>query len=132
MYCFISNFQALKALFNIAHCLGGLLGSAWLLLVECFDSLNQILLCHRKRMPVFDASVPEEEVAIITSGLSRLFESTVHLDDTAIHHLLMALGNSALSALAERYVRVSVCFVSDFHILFDLGSYCFRFFSILF
>ncbi len=57
-------------------------------------------------MPVFDVSVPEEEVAIITSGLSRLFESTVHLDDTAIHHLLMALGNSALSALADRYVSV--------------------------
>jgi hypothetical protein len=97
----MKNVQALKALFNIAHCLGGVLGSSWLLMLECFESLNQILLCHRKRMPVFEASIPEEEITVISSALSRLFESTVHLDDTAIHHLLVALGNSALTALAD-------------------------------
>jgi hypothetical protein len=46
------NIQSLKALFNIAHCLGGLLGNAWHTILETFESLDAIIqvsteLAHR-------------------------------------------------------------------------------------
>lgn len=37
------NIQALKALFNIAHCLGNMLGSAWLPVLKSFEQLDTIV-----------------------------------------------------------------------------------------
>ena len=41
------NIQAMKSLFNIAHCLGGILGGSWLQVLQTFDKLDALLHAYR-------------------------------------------------------------------------------------
>ena len=42
------NVLALKALFNIAHCMGSLLGSSWNLVLQTFEQLDRIILSSKR------------------------------------------------------------------------------------
>ena len=106
------NIQALKALFNIAHCLGGYLGQAWTIVLETFHALDTIIQLSQEvqgRMMRDSAAMQEgykqilpnpAEVAIMNTALSRLFESTRYLDDAAVTQVLSALGALSLTTLA--------------------------------
>lgn len=45
----VTNIMALKALFNIAHCLGNMLGSAWVLLLDTFQQFDASMTQHGAR-----------------------------------------------------------------------------------
>lgn len=106
------NIQALKALFNIAHCLGGMLQGSWLQVLDTFERLDTIILLsgelqHRLNRdpwlaPLVHALLPNQgELAIMAAALARLFESSKYLDDSSIAHLLSALGTLSLQSLAH-------------------------------
>lgn len=189
------HIMVLKTLFNIAHCLGGILGGSWLFLLETFQEFDKQMSRQRKRGAAegsrsrmaglgadslkrslgsestgsntsartssgagggriaqvrdalsrqsrawsrtrthsgaadyalaVDAALddissdtarlespgmsggsggawaPEDELEILSSMLSSLFESSRHLGDDAIMQLLTSLGHLALSSLAD-------------------------------
>jgi hypothetical protein len=89
--------QSAKSLFNIAHGLGAHLGSAWTMILECFCKLNALILSQgRRHVPGSD-----DDIGLLSTALSRLFDSSAQLDDVALHHMLMALGTIALSSVAD-------------------------------
>ena len=79
----------MKILFNIAHCLGGLLGTSWYLLLKNFLVIDKLL---NQRLPFTSASETEQEdLNILFAALQNLFMSTSHLSDDALLVLLKAL-----------------------------------------
>ena len=106
------NIQAYKALFNIAHCLGSYLGSAWSIVLETFHQLDTVIQLTQEiqtRMMRGGGELKEEyskilpnasEIVIMSTALSRLFESTRYLDDAAVTQVLSALGALSLTTLA--------------------------------
>ena len=106
------NIQALKALFNIAHCLGSYLGSAWSIVLETFHQLDTVIQLSaevQSRMLRDSSALQEQyrtilpnaaEIVIMNTALSRLFESTRFLDDAAVTQVLSALGALSLTTLA--------------------------------
>jgi hypothetical protein len=42
------HIQSLETLFNVAHCLGGMLGSAWHIVLETFESLSLLIECSNE------------------------------------------------------------------------------------
>ena len=46
--------------------------------------------------------VPDDEITILTSALSNLFESTLYLPDASLMHLVGALSDLTLMALAQK------------------------------
>lgn len=112
----IKNAQAMKALFNIAHCLGTVLGSSWLMVLEILEHLDRIIETNRSfqrgtRVPVIEMSVSnkekqdalatQEDMLLLDAALSQLFESSISFDEVALSHLLYALGTLSLSSLAS-------------------------------
>ena len=106
------NIQAYKALFNIAHCLGSYLGSAWSIVLETFHQLDTVIQLTQEiqaRMMRGGGEMKDEygkilpnasEIVIMSTALSRLFESTRYLDDAAVTQVLSALGALSLTTLA--------------------------------
>ena len=106
------NIQAYKALFNIAHCLGSYLGSAWSIVLETFHQLDTVIQLTQEiqsRMLRGGGELKDEyakilpnasEIVIMSTALSRLFESTRYLDDAAVTQVLSALGALSLTTLA--------------------------------
>ncbi|KAF0982428.1 hypothetical protein FDP41_011358 [Naegleria fowleri] len=79
----------MKILFNIAHCLGGLLGSSWYLLLKNFLVIDKLLT---QRLPFTSASETEQEdLNILFAALQNLFMSTSHLSDDSLLVMLKAL-----------------------------------------
>ncbi|KAL9646215.1 hypothetical protein ABK040_008088 [Willaertia magna] len=79
----------MKILFNIAHCLGALLGTSWYLLLKNFLVLDKLLT---QRLPFTAATETEQEdLNILYSALQNLFVSTCHLSDDALLVMLKAL-----------------------------------------
>ena len=106
------NIQAYKALFNIAHCLGSYLGSAWSVVLETFHQLDTVIQLTQEiqaRMMRGGGESKDEytkilpnanEIIIMSTALARLFESTRYLDDAAVTQVLSALGALSLTTLA--------------------------------
>ena len=106
------NIQALKALFNIAHCLGAFLGQAWTIVLETFHSLDTVIQLSQEvqQRSLRDTPAMQEqykqilpnpaEIIIMNTALGRLFESTRYLDDAAVTQVLSALGALSLTTLA--------------------------------
>ncbi|EFC49036.1 hypothetical protein NAEGRDRAFT_78277 [Naegleria gruberi] len=79
----------MKILFNIAHCLGGLLGSSWYLLLKNFLVIDKLL---NQRMPFTSAPESEQEdLNILFAALQNLFMSTSHLSDESVLVMLKSL-----------------------------------------
>ena len=98
------NIQCMRSLLAVAHCHGGILGTAWHLVLTTLQHLVWILGLKPSSGGTLKASqnTTEGSNAVITTAvmadlpilsamLSRLFESSQYLDDVALHHLIDAL-----------------------------------------
>lgn len=79
------NVQVIKILFNFAHCLGGLLGSSWYLLLKNFQLFESIMTRDNFKGEL------EEDLKILNAALNNLFKSTEHLDSESLIIVLKAL-----------------------------------------
>ena len=95
------NVQALKAVFNIAHCMGGLLGSSWNLVLQTLEQLDRIIASSKTTASARAAELAtatggpdatSNELSILSAALSNLFSGSARLDDDAISHFLTALS----------------------------------------
>ena len=98
----------LKALLNIAHCLGNHLGSSWHLVLHALQQLASILprLAGSSALRERDGPSPVAndqvgEIDIVADALERLFESTRYLDNGALMHVARALEELARESIAE-------------------------------
>jgi hypothetical protein len=108
------NVQVLEAVFNIAHCLGGILGSSWQVVLEVCEQLNRMFSLSKNDAVVFpDDSAAigassfqgdvasEESMSILSFALDRLFESSKYLDDKGLHCMIEALGVLAIDSMSR-------------------------------
>ncbi|XP_045063743.1 protein MON2 homolog isoform X8 [Coregonus clupeaformis] len=109
------NIQCMRALLNLAHCHGAVLGTSWQLVLATLQHLVWIL---GLKPGVGGALKPGRAVEgpstvlttavmtdlpVISSILSRLFESSQYLDDVSLHHLINALCSLSLEAVEMAY-----------------------------
>lgn len=99
----VKNIQCMRALLNLAHCHGDILGTAWYLSLMTLQHLTQILGLKLSSGGSFKTIQANElpnlvisqsmlaDLPILSSMLSRLFESSQYLDDVGVHHLVSAL-----------------------------------------
>ncbi|RXG68969.1 Protein MON2-like protein [Armadillidium vulgare] len=97
------NLQCMRAVLSMAHCHGGVLGSAWHLVLTTLQHLVWILglkpstggsLKAGRSNAESNAVITTAVIAdlpVLSAMLSRLFESSQHLNDVALHHLIDAL-----------------------------------------
>eukprot|EP01137_Pigoraptor_chileana_P005447 Opistho-2@48521 len=114
-YGSIGNISCMKCLMNVAHCLGPILCDAWYPVLEVLLRLDTALGLHQldktaassRRGPQEPrntlhrsssnpslnvvAAVPAVDLSMLSSMLSRLFESSQFLPDAALRDLLGAL-----------------------------------------
>jgi len=106
------NVQALKAVFNIAHCMGGLLGTSWNLILNTLEQLDRIISSSKTTTTGGDRAVERavatggpdatsNELAILSAALNNLFSASTRLDDAAIAHFLTALSTQSFASLAH-------------------------------
>ncbi|KAK3101498.1 hypothetical protein FSP39_004044 [Pinctada imbricata] len=110
------NIQCMRALLSVAHCHGGILGTAWHLVLTTLQHLVWILGLKPSTGGSLKASqqISEGSNAVITTAvmadlpvlsamLSRLFESSQYLDDVALHHLIDALCKLSSESMELAY-----------------------------
>ncbi|XP_052280395.1 protein MON2 homolog isoform X2 [Dreissena polymorpha] len=108
------NIQCMRSLLCVAHCHGGILGSAWHLVLTTLQHLVWILGLKPSSGGSLKASQPDSSGAIITTAvltelpvlssmLSRLFESSQYLNDVALHHLIDALCKLSTESMELAY-----------------------------
>lgn len=124
------NLQSMRALLNLAHCYGSILGTSWHLVLTTLQHLVWILGLKPSTGGSLKAGrTTADSNAVITTAvmadlpvlstmLSRLFESSQYLDDVALHHLINALCKLSQEAMELAYSnRVSIIlikFVKEF------------------
>ena len=104
------NVLALKTLFNIAHCMGALLGTSWNVVLQTFEQLDRIIASSKltaspqeveNAVALGGADGTANELSILNAALANLFTSvSVDLDDEAIGHFLTALSTQCFASLA--------------------------------
>eukprot|EP00698_Gefionella_okellyi_P007295 TRINITY_DN1772_c0_g1_i1.p1 TRINITY_DN1772_c0_g1~~TRINITY_DN1772_c0_g1_i1.p1 ORF type:complete len:1448 (+),score=361.17 TRINITY_DN1772_c0_g1_i1:50-4393(+) len=96
------NVLTMKSLLNIAHGLGGILGTSWRTVLEALEQLF-LMITTQKHKEL------SSELNILSAALAQLFNSTPFLDEQAILHLIEALGQltrtSLDSAITARVIR---------------------------
>lgn len=109
------NLQCMRALLSLAHCHGGILGTAWHLVLTTLQHLVWILGLKPATGGSLKAGrTTADSNAVITTAvmadlpvlsqmLSRLFESSQYLDDVALHHLVDALCKLSHEAMELAY-----------------------------
>ncbi|KAK9890442.1 hypothetical protein WA026_010528 [Henosepilachna vigintioctopunctata] len=109
------NLQSMRALLNLAHCHGSILGTAWHLVLTTLQHLVWILgLKPSTGGSLKAARVSADTNNVITTSvmadlpvlsqmLSRLFESSKSLDDVTLHHLIDALCKLSQEAMELAY-----------------------------
>ncbi|XP_057668437.1 protein MON2 homolog isoform X2 [Diorhabda carinulata] len=109
------NLQSMRALLSLAHCHGGILGTSWHLVLTTLQHLVWILGLKPSTGGSLKAGRPTADTnAVITSSvmdnlpvlstmLSKLFESSQYLDDVALHHLISALCKLSQEAMELAY-----------------------------
>lgn len=109
------NLQSMRALLSLAHCHGGILGTAWHLVLTTLQHLVWILGLKPSTGGSLKAGrTTADSNAVITTAvmadlpvlsamLSRLFESSQYLDDVALHHLINALCKLSHEAMELAY-----------------------------
>eukprot|EP01083_Nonionella_stella_P033465 91619_1 len=108
----IKNIQSLKALFNIAHCLGDSLGGTWMSLLETFEALDRLFLANEalfrsqqikgiKGDQIQITQQQFDDIRLLKEAMARLFESSSKLTLPAVHSVLAALGTLSLCSLAN-------------------------------
>ncbi|CAH0562136.1 unnamed protein product [Brassicogethes aeneus] len=107
------NLQSMRALLSLAHCHGSILGTSWHLVLTTLQHLVWILGLKPSTGGSLKAGRTEQNAGIQTSVmadlpvlstmLSRLFESSQYLDDVALHHLINALCKLSQEAMELAY-----------------------------
>ncbi|XP_050438772.1 protein MON2 homolog isoform X2 [Adelges cooleyi] len=109
------NLQCMRALLVLAHCHGSILGSSWHLVLTTLQHLVWILGLKPSTGGSLKASRQGSDAnAVITTAviadlpvlstmLSRLFESSRYLNDVALHHLIDALCKLSHEAMELAY-----------------------------
>ncbi|PIO37801.1 hypothetical protein AB205_0027210, partial [Aquarana catesbeiana] len=82
------NIQCMRTLLNLAHCHGGYLGTSWQLVLATLQVLTTAVMT---------------DLPVISTILSRLFESSQYLDDVSLHHMINALCSLSLEAMDMAY-----------------------------
>ena len=106
------NVQILESVFNIAHCLGGILGASWQIVLETCEQLNKILNVKNidsANMSAIGSADPgdqtnvasAESVSVLSFALDGLFESSKYLDDKGLHRMIEALGVLAIDSMSR-------------------------------
>ncbi|CAF1400492.1 unnamed protein product, partial [Adineta ricciae] len=113
------NIHCMRTLLSVAHCYGGILGTSWHLILTTLQHLVWIIgfkpstggtLKHVGTIANTDAAPMANSSAVVTTAamadlpilssmLSRLFESSVYLDDVALHHLIDALIRLSIESM---------------------------------
>ncbi|XP_065165196.1 protein MON2 homolog isoform X2 [Atheta coriaria] len=108
------NLQSMRTLLSLAHCHGSILGSSWHLVLTTLQHLVWILGLKPSTGGSLKAGRVNDNNSIITTSvmadlpvlstmLSRLFESSQYLDDVALHHLINALCKLSQEAMELAY-----------------------------
>ncbi|XP_012277509.1 protein MON2 homolog isoform X2 [Orussus abietinus] len=109
------NLQCMRALLVLAHCHGSILGSAWHLVLTTLQHLVWILGLKPSTGGSLKAgrttadsnavltTAVMADLPVLSAMLSRLFESSRHLDDVALHHLIDALCKLSHEAMELAY-----------------------------
>jgi len=107
--------QALKAVFNVAHCMGDMLGTSWNLVLNVLEHLDRIIANSKtttaggqttieRAIATVHGATPEatsNELAILSAALNNLFSASTKLSDVAISHFLTALSTQSFASLAH-------------------------------
>lgn len=120
----------MRALLSLAHCHGSILGSAWHLVLTTLQHLVWILGLKPSTGGSLKAgrtaadpnavltNAVMADLPVLSAMLSRLFESSQHLDDVALHHLIDALCKLSHEAMELAYSnRVSLTRIFFIHVL---------------
>lgn len=131
----VKNLQCMRALLLLAHCHGSILGTAWHLVLTTLQHLAWILglkpstggsLKAGKTAADSNAMLTTAVMAdlpVLSAMLSRLFESSQHLDDVALHHLIDALCKLSHEAMELAYSnRVNFNFSISFLFVFIFSA----------
>ncbi|KAL4226466.1 hypothetical protein ACF0H5_014449 [Mactra antiquata] len=108
------NIQCMRSLLAVAHCHGDILGTAWHLVLTTLQHLVWILGLKPSSGGSLKASQMETtnqvittavmaDLPVLSSMLSRLFESSQYLDDVALHHLIDALCKLSTESMELAY-----------------------------
>uniref|UniRef100_A0A2R5LCA4 Protein MON2 homolog n=2 Tax=Ornithodoros turicata TaxID=34597 RepID=A0A2R5LCA4_9ACAR len=107
------NLQCMRAILGLAHSHGAVLGTAWHLVLTTLQHLVWILGLKPstggslKAAPKNDSSVittaAMADLPVLSTMLSRLFESSQYLDDVALHHLIDALCKLSSESMELAY-----------------------------
>lgn len=107
------NIQCMRSLLSLAHCHGGILGTAWHMVLTTLQHLTWILGLKPsaggtlKAMPTSEApnlvitQAMMAELPVLAAILSRLFETSKYLDDVALHHLVDALCRLSTTSMEQ-------------------------------
>ncbi|XP_069760297.1 protein MON2 homolog isoform X6 [Narcine bancroftii] len=105
------NIQCMRTLLNLAHCHGSVLGTSWQLVLATLQHLVWILGLKPASGGALKPGRAVEgpstvlttavmtDLPVISNVLSRLFESSQHLDDVSLHHLINALCSLSAEAM---------------------------------
>ncbi|CAF1052217.1 unnamed protein product [Rotaria sp. Silwood1] len=113
------NIHCMRTILSVAHCYGSILGTSWHLILTTLQHLVWIIgfkpstggtLKHVGTISNTDAAPMANSSAVVTTAamadlpilssmLSRLFESSVYLDDVALHHLIDALIRLSIESM---------------------------------
>lgn len=107
--------QALKAVFNVAHCMGDMLGTSWNLVLNVLEHLDRIIANSKttsaggqstieRAIATVHGATPEatsNELAILSAALNNLFSASTKLSTEAISHFLTALSTQSFASLAH-------------------------------
>lgn len=109
------NLQSMRALLSLAHCHGSILGTSWHLVLTTLQHLVWILglkpttggsfkpvRTNTDSNAVITNSVMAD-LPVLSTMLSKLFESSQYLDDIALHHLINALCKLSQEAMELAY-----------------------------
>ncbi|XP_062616734.1 protein MON2 homolog isoform X2 [Saccostrea cucullata] len=112
------NIQCMRSLLSVAHCNGGVLGTAWHLVLTTLQHLVWILGLKpssggslKASQQISDSSntvittAVMADLPVLASMLSRLFESSQYLDDVALHHLIDALCKLSSESMELAYTN---------------------------
>lgn len=110
------NLQSMRALLSLAHCHGSILGTSWHLVLTTLQHLVWILGLKpstggslKAGRPTQDSNVIQTSVMadlpVLSTMLSKLFESSEYLDDVALHHLINALCKLSQEAMELAYTN---------------------------
>ncbi|KAF2885713.1 hypothetical protein ILUMI_20486 [Ignelater luminosus] len=107
------NLQSMRALLNLAHCYGSILGTSWHLVLTTLQHLVWILglkpstggslKAGRTTADAVITNAVMADLPVLSTMLSRLFESSQYLDDVALHHLINALCKLSQEAMELAY-----------------------------